>query len=63
MSKDGKRVGRPKNTDIRVREHLTPGEVEALEGLTKKTPALLTRLSIEPKLLIAVCAMLAAVAA
>ena len=26
----GKRVARPKNVDVRVREHLTPGEVEAL---------------------------------
>ena len=28
--KDGRRVGRPKNTEVRTREHLTPSEVEAL---------------------------------
>ena len=31
-----KRVGRPENTDVRVREHLTPGEVEALAAAAKK---------------------------
>ena len=28
--------GRPKNTDVRVREHLTPGEVETLAAAAKK---------------------------
>jgi len=32
----GKWVGRPKNTDVRIREHLTPGEVEALATATQK---------------------------
>ena len=36
VAKDGKRVGRPKNTDLRVREHLTPGEVETLATAAKK---------------------------
>jgi len=36
VSKDGKRVGRPKNTDVRVREHLTPGEVDALVAAARK---------------------------
>ena len=27
---DGRRVGRPKNVEVRQREHLTPSEVEAL---------------------------------
>jgi type 1 fimbriae regulatory protein FimB/type 1 fimbriae regulatory protein FimE len=30
VAEGGKRVGRPKNSEVRVREHLTPGEVEAL---------------------------------
>src|SRR5215472_4861325 len=32
----GKRVGRPKNTEVRVREHLTRGEVETLAAAAKK---------------------------
>ncbi len=36
VAKEGRRVGRPKNTDLRVREHLTPGEVEALAAAAKK---------------------------
>ena len=36
VTQRGKRVGRPKNTDVRVREHLTPGEVEALAAAAKK---------------------------
>jgi hypothetical protein len=36
VDKDGKRVGRPKNTEIRVREHLTPGEVEALAFVSQR---------------------------
>ena len=36
VTKHGKRVGRPENTDVRVREHLTPGEVEALAAAAKK---------------------------
>ena len=30
VAKDGRRVGRPKNVEVRQREHLTPSEVEAL---------------------------------
>ena len=36
VTKHGKRVGRPKNTDVRVREHLMPGEVEALATAAKE---------------------------
>jgi type 1 fimbriae regulatory protein FimB/type 1 fimbriae regulatory protein FimE len=36
VAADGKRVGRPKNSDVRVREHLTPGEVETLAAAAKK---------------------------
>jgi hypothetical protein len=35
----GKRVGRPKNIDVRVREHLTPGEVETLAAQRKNADA------------------------
>ena len=30
VTENGRRVGRPKNIDIRMREHLTPSEVELL---------------------------------
>ena len=30
VAKDGRRLGRPKNTDVRTREHLTSAEVEML---------------------------------
>ena len=30
VATDGRRVGRPKNVEVRQREHLTPSEVEAL---------------------------------
>jgi len=30
VAKDGRRLGRPKNTDVRTREHLTLAEVEML---------------------------------
>ena len=30
VAKDGRRVGRPTNMEVRNREHLTPAEVEAL---------------------------------
>ena len=33
---DSKRVGRPRNADLRVREHLTPDEVELLAQAAKK---------------------------
>jgi integrase len=36
VARDGKRVGRPKNLDVRVREHLTAGEVELLARAAKK---------------------------
>jgi len=36
VAKRSKRVGRPKNVDVRVREHLTPGEVELLAQSAKK---------------------------
>jgi type 1 fimbriae regulatory protein FimB/type 1 fimbriae regulatory protein FimE len=36
VAEDGKRVGRPKNSDVRVREHLTPGEVAALAAAARK---------------------------
>jgi type 1 fimbriae regulatory protein FimB/type 1 fimbriae regulatory protein FimE len=36
VAADGKRVGRPKNSEIRVREHLTPGEVEVLAAAARK---------------------------
>jgi integrase len=36
VTADGRRVGRPKNTDLRVREHLTPGEVDALAEAAKR---------------------------
>ena len=31
----GKRVGRPKNAEVRTREHLTPGEVDLLARAAK----------------------------
>ena len=34
--KHGKRVGRPKNADVRTREHLTPSEVEQLAQAARK---------------------------
>src|SRR5271154_6564809 len=46
--------------ETRLRKSST---VWSVKGLTKKTPALLTRASIGPNLLIAVCAMFEAVAA
>jgi len=36
VSTGGKSVGRPKNADVRVREHLTPAEVELLAQAAKK---------------------------
>jgi type 1 fimbriae regulatory protein FimB/type 1 fimbriae regulatory protein FimE len=36
VTSDGKRVGRPKNAELRTREHLTPTEVEALAASVKK---------------------------
>jgi len=36
VAKHGKRIGRPKNADVRKREHLTPDEVEILAAAAKK---------------------------
>jgi type 1 fimbriae regulatory protein FimB/type 1 fimbriae regulatory protein FimE len=36
VAADGKRVGRPKNNEVRVREHLTPDEVETLAAAARK---------------------------
>src|SRR5215472_6659567 len=36
VAKDAKQVVRPKNTEVRLREHLTPGEVELLAQAAKK---------------------------
>ena len=33
---DGKRVGRPKNAEVRTREHLTPAEVDRLANAAKE---------------------------
>jgi type 1 fimbriae regulatory protein FimB/type 1 fimbriae regulatory protein FimE len=36
VAADGKRVGRPKNSEVRQREHLTPTEVEELASAARK---------------------------